>query len=255
MPAIAGTAVVVVVEFPDSFQAFLFDEGQKKVKKIYEQKSKGKNFRVDVVEWSIANEIYFYEYFDRPIQRLLGETIKLTVFPRATINLTQKYGVRGRPRSDPQGKRALFLEGPVETKGVPYSLILLDLKTGKPATVFSRFGTRQIVFEGQPTMWSTLPVWLRDEKRVVFVDTDHAVEIPPNLMIWDVTSKKKTKELRIGAAGKGLDCRLGWDDQLYILVRELKSKQYALTQVNHKTGIQKKLTTFPGPIQILGTRP
>lgn len=143
---------------------------------------------MEIQDWSLANEIFLCRYRKAGLGPLRADLFRLVVFPRKLIPLSEVSGLQGTPTVAPEGKRLAVRLGPDEEKGLPYSIVLLDLEDHSVRTFFERFGTRMVVYENRSTVEATRVRWSLQGDRVFFVDPDHAVEGPPQLIGIDAVT-------------------------------------------------------------------
>lgn len=257
LPFINGEASVVVTRRPadKKLVAYMRDSKRNTFEALYERVD-DPGWTMEALDWSLANQVFLYEHQISGAGRWLGKTTAVTVFPRATVDLTARHGVRGIPSVDSAGNRVVFLVGPVDTLGQPYHLELLDLQTGAKRTIYERFGTRVIVSNGEPTMTATRPRWAREDRAVVFADTDHSVDGPPTVIQVPVADGAGPRiERKLDAPGQALDLLLGPTGSVCVLMRRTADGRYLVVALDMASGRLRELLSRERPIELLAVVP
>ena len=166
LPFINGEAVAVVVAYRDraerlvEYAAYMIDHARNRQEQLYLRRA-DEDLAVEALDWTLANELFLYEYRTAGLGPWMERTVKITIFPRKFVQASDEYRLRGVPSADSTGRFVAFVAGPDETLGQPYYIAIVNLTTREKQTVFERMGTRVVAGTDGPTMTSTRVRWAR----------------------------------------------------------------------------------------------
>lgn len=261
LPFVNGEAVVAVVAYRDvggervDYQVVLRDDRRGVTELLYARSAATPDLQIDALDWSLRNEIFLYEHRSGEVSRWLGDIVRVTMFPRAVVNVSERDGVRGLPSVDPSGRRLAVVSGPDEIRGQPYHIELLDLDDGGRRTIFERFGAREVIFDGRPTMTATRVQWAPDETAVVFVDSDHGADVAPAVTRLALGAEVGRMEQRVSDAGEALAVLLSDSQTALVLYRRTSDEQFIVEETTLGSSGSRIVLTSPEPVAMLGVRP
>jgi hypothetical protein len=260
LPFINGEAVAAVIGYRDTqgalidYEVVIRDDRRAVTERLYTRSADSQDLRVAALDWTLRNEIFLHEYRARGLDRWRGEIVRLAMFPRIVLNLSERYGVRGLPSADPSGRQVAVVVGPDQVLGQPYHIELLDLETGERWTRFERFGARVVVFDGRPTMTATRLRWT-DDGGVVFVDTDHGAAVSPMVTRLDASATEGPVEQPVSEPGEALDLLLGDGETVLVVYRRSSDRQFVVEATSPGVERPRELLVSPEPVTLLGVRP